>query len=41
MARRPSFVRFVRNKFIAGLIILVPIAITVQALYWLFGLMED
>lgn len=30
------FARLLRNKFVAGLIVLVPIVITVQALRWLF-----
>jgi uncharacterized membrane protein len=33
--------RLIRNKFLSGLIILVPIAITGQALYWLFVKIDD
>jgi len=33
---RHGFPRILRNKFIAGFIVLVPIVITVQALRWLF-----
>ena len=36
MENPPSASRVVRNKFIAGLIILIPIVITVKALWWLF-----
>lgn len=36
MERLPSVSRIVRNKLIAGLIILIPIVITVKALWWLF-----
>jgi len=36
MDRMPSVSRIVRNKFIAGLIILIPIVITAKALWWLF-----
>ena len=36
MPRRPGLFRIVRNKFVTGLFILVPIAITAQALWWLF-----
>ena len=38
---RPSPFRVVRNKFVAGLFILVPIAITVQSLWWLFVFVEN
>jgi uncharacterized membrane protein len=38
---RPSPFRAVRNKFVAGLFILVPIAITVQSLWWLFVFVEN
>jgi len=41
MARRPSILRIARNKLVAGLIILVPIVVTVQALWWLFVFVED
>lgn len=36
MENPPSASRLIRNKFIAGLIILIPIVITVKALWWLF-----
>jgi uncharacterized membrane protein len=36
MESPPSASRILRNKFIAGLIILIPIVITVKALWWLF-----
>jgi len=36
MGRSPGVFRIIRNTFVAGLIILVPIVITVQALRWLF-----
>jgi uncharacterized membrane protein len=32
--------RILRNKFVAGLIVLVPIVITVQALRWLFSFVD-
>lgn len=41
MAQAPGLFRVIRNKFFAGLIILVPIAITVQALWWLFAFVEN
>ncbi len=31
-----GFPRFIRNKFIAGLVIVIPIVITAKALWWLF-----
>ena len=37
----PGVFRIARNKFVAGLIILVPIAITVQALWWLFDFVDS
>jgi len=37
----PSPFRIVRNKFVAGLFILVPIAITVQSLWWLFVFVDE
>ena len=40
--RKPvGLVRGIRNMFVAGLIILVPIVITVQALWWLFVLVDE
>ena len=41
MPRSVGLFRGIRNKFVAGLIILVPIVITVQALWWLFVLVDD
>jgi uncharacterized membrane protein len=41
MSKRPGLFRIVRNQFIAGLLILVPIVITVQALRWLFIFLDD
>jgi uncharacterized membrane protein len=32
--------RLVRNKFVAGLIILIPIVLTVKALWWLFAYVD-
>ena len=32
--------RLVRNKFVAGLIILIPIVLTVKALWWLFSYVD-
>lgn len=40
--RKPiGLLRGIRNKFVAGLIILVPILITAQALRWLFVFVDD
>lgn len=41
MPARPGLFRIFRNKFVAGLIILVPMVITVHALWWLFTLVDD
>jgi len=41
MPTQPGLIRVVRNKFVAGLIILVPIVITVQALWWLFIFLDE
>jgi uncharacterized membrane protein len=41
MPRPPGLIRIVRNKFVAGLLILIPIAITIQALWWLFVFLDD
>jgi uncharacterized membrane protein len=41
MSRRPGLFRIVRNQFVAGLLILVPIVITVQALRWLFVFLDE
>ena len=32
--------RLLRNKFVAGLIVLIPIVLTVKALWWLFSYMD-
>lgn len=36
MSQRHGIARLLRSKFVAGLVVLVPIVITVQALRWLF-----
>src|SRR5262245_27077853 len=36
MSQRHGLARVLRSKFVAGLVVLVPIVITVQALRWLF-----
>jgi uncharacterized membrane protein len=41
MSRRPGPFRIIRNQFVAGLLILVPIVITAQALWWLFIFLDD
>ena len=41
MPARPGLFRIVGNKFVAGLIILIPIVITVQALWWLFSFVDE
>ena len=41
MPRRPSLFRILRNQFVAGLIILVPIVITIQALWWTFRFLDE
>ncbi len=41
MPKPVGLIRGIRNKFVAGLIILVPIVITVQALWWLFVFVDD
>ena len=41
MRKPPGLFRVVRNKFVAGLIILVPIVVTVQALWWLFVFLDE
>ena len=41
MPKPRGLFRVVRNKFVAGLIILVPIVITVQALWWLFNFLDE
>jgi len=40
MKGRPSLTVTLRNKFIAGLVILVPILITVNVLWWLFKFVD-
>lgn len=41
MATHRSLFRLIRNKFVAGLITLVPMVITAQALWWLFTFVDD
>lgn len=41
MPNRPGLFRILRNKFVAGLLILVPIVITVQAIRWLFIYIDE
>jgi uncharacterized membrane protein len=41
MPGTPGLIRILRNKFVAGLIIAVPIVITVQALRWLFAFIDE
>ena len=41
MSGRPGLFRIVRNKFVTGLIILIPIVFTVQALWWLFTFVDS
>lgn len=41
MSAQPRFVRLLRNKFIAGLIILIPIVITSKVLWWLFTYVDS
>jgi uncharacterized membrane protein len=41
MRKQPGLLRVVGNKFIAGLLILVPLVITAQALWWLFRFVDD
>ena len=40
-ARQHRFSRVMRNKFVAGLIVLIPIVLTVKALWWLFGAIDE
>jgi uncharacterized membrane protein len=40
MLEKRGTVRILRNKFVAGLLILIPIVITVQALWWLFSYVD-
>jgi uncharacterized membrane protein len=40
MEAPPRASRIIRNKFVAGLIILIPIVITVKALWWLFNYLD-
>jgi uncharacterized membrane protein len=35
------FSRVLRNKFVAGLIVLIPIVLTFKALWWLFSAIDD
>lgn len=40
MGARHRLTRILRNKFVAGLLILIPIVLTAKALWWLFALLE-
>jgi uncharacterized membrane protein len=40
MSALRQFPRLVRNKFLAGLVIVIPIVITVKALWWLFSYVD-
>ena len=35
------FSRVMRNKFVAGLVVLIPIVLTVKAIWWLFSFIDD
>ena len=39
--KQRGFFRHLRNKFVAGLLILIPIVITFQALWWLFIFVDE
>src|ERR1041385_3697741 len=39
-ARTNSLTRTLRNKFVSGIVVLVPIVVTVQALRWLFAFVD-
>ena len=41
MSAYTRILRGLRNKFIAGLIILVPIVLTVKVLWWVFGYVDE
>lgn len=41
MTAKRSLLRILRNRFVAGLIILVPIVLTVKALWWLFAYLDS
>lgn len=41
MSQESTLLRAIRNKFIAGLIILIPIVITAKALWWLFSYVDE
>ena len=41
MNARPHVPPILRSKFIAGLVILVPIVVTVKALVWLFSYLDE
>ena len=40
-AGQHRFSRVMRNKFVAGLIVLIPIVLTVKALWWLFSAIDE
>ena len=41
MKSQPRFFRLLRNKFFAGLMILIPIVITTKVLWWLFAYVDQ
>ena len=41
MTAHRSLSRTIRNKFIAGLVIVIPIVLTVKALWWLFSYVDS
>ncbi len=41
MSALNQLLRILRNKFIAGLIILIPIVVTAKSLWWLFGYVDE
>jgi uncharacterized membrane protein len=41
MSQDNTLLRAIRNKFIAGLVILIPIVITAKALWWLFSYVDE
>src|SRR5262249_56683849 len=41
MTAHRSLSRTIRNKFIAGLVIVIPIVLTVKALWWLFTYVDS
>ncbi len=41
MSSEPRFLRVLRNKFLAGLMILIPIVITTKVLWWVFAYVDQ